>query len=81
MAAKPYNGHPSWAAWNVSLWICNEEWLYRLARSCIFQGRTIECATQLLADELAARGMDATPDGARYSKRSLRRVISALKED
>lgn len=27
-----YNGHRSWNAWNVSLWLNNDEGLYREAR-------------------------------------------------
>lgn len=33
MKAKPYNGHPSYAHWNVSLWFGSDEDLYRMARS------------------------------------------------
>lgn len=32
---KPYNGHRSWNAWNVSLWIGNDESIYRLAVDCL----------------------------------------------
>lgn len=32
---KPYNGHESWNAWNVALWIGNDEPLYRLAMHCL----------------------------------------------
>lgn len=32
---KEYQGHRSWNAWNVSLWICNDEPLYRFAMECI----------------------------------------------
>jgi hypothetical protein len=38
MAAKEYNGHRSWNAWNVSLWIGNDEGLYRFALDCKLAG-------------------------------------------
>lgn len=30
-----YQGHKNWNHWNVSLWINNDEGLYKLARECI----------------------------------------------
>lgn len=30
-----YNGYPSWNAWNVSLWINNDEGLYNLCRDAV----------------------------------------------
>ncbi len=32
---KKYNGHRSWNAWNVSLWISNHEPTYKLALECL----------------------------------------------
>lgn len=29
----PYNGHKNWNHWNVSLWINNDESIYRMARN------------------------------------------------
>jgi len=81
MAGKPYNGHESWNAWNVALWIGNDEGLYRLALDCIQRargkgGRSIyeQAARLFVADVGAAR----TPDGARYSVRSVRLALAGL---
>jgi len=35
MASKRFNGHRSWNTWNVSLWIGNDEGLYRMALDCL----------------------------------------------
>lgn len=70
---QEYNGHPSWAAWNVSLWLCNEEPLYRLALYHLGRAKTIQKAAAALQADLPSR----TPDGARYSLRSL---VLALKD-
>lgn len=84
MAKKPYNGHESWNAWNVSLWIGNDEWLYRLALDCIRRARfksdrsIYERAARLFIAFIADVGAERTPDGARYSVRSVRLALAGL---
>ena len=36
---REYNGHESWNAWNVALWIGNDEPLYRFALECVRRPR------------------------------------------
>jgi hypothetical protein len=58
---KPYNGHRSWNAWNVSLWIGNDESLYNLACDLVRQyGRKRAARRFPLLGE-------RTPDGAVYN--------------
>jgi hypothetical protein len=74
MAKKPFNGHESWAAWNVSLWINNDESLYaeavRLARKY-----GIERGARHMAANLAG---ERTPDGARYSANTVRLAMREI---
>ena len=65
------NGHKNWNHWNVSLWIANDEMLYRLALDCMRDNGLDEAARQFLK----AVGRK-TPDGAPYSKTS---VIAAMR--
>ena len=60
---KAYNGYPSWAQWNVSLWINNDEGLYRLAQHHRRQQSTLRKAAVAMLRDLPTK----TPDGARYS--------------
>lgn len=62
--AREYNGHKSWNAWNVSLWINNDEGLYNLAKKCIATSRTRGKAAGKFLQEV---GTDRTPDGGRYN--------------
>ena len=45
-----YNGHKNWNHWNVSLWINNDEGLYRMAKDAIRRRRCWNrCAMILMA--------------------------------
>lgn len=83
---KPYNGHESWNAWNVALWIGNDEPLYRAAMDAIRRPRTdgkkvtINCATLRFLRDTGLQDTK-TPDGAKYSFRSVRLAIAGLMED
>jgi hypothetical protein len=69
-----YQGHRSWNAWNVSLWINNDESLYRQAvELCRRYG--VEKGARKLARELAGQH---TPDGARYNPTSVREALRGI---
>jgi hypothetical protein len=70
---KSYNGYPSWAQWNVSLWINNDEQLYRLAQHHRRQQRDLRRAAIAMLQDLPTR----TPDGAKYSITAL---MGAMRE-
>lgn len=72
-----YNGHPSWAAWNVSLWMWNDEGLYHCALECLRRHRCIESAVTAFLGNVGTR----TPDGAKYSRRSVRLALQDMRED
>lgn len=71
---KRYNGHRSWNAWNVSLWISNDEPLYRRAVELFRKYPTATCAARHFLDELPAR----TPDGANYNLKCVREALIGL---
>lgn len=70
-----YLGHDSRTAWNVSLWIKNEYSLYCLAIDCIHSTKTKDQAAKLLLSKLPPE----TPDGYRYSFRTVRRALVGLR--
>ena len=72
--AKPYNGHRSWNAWNVALWIGNDQWLYSLALDCKL-GRSAGAAARMFIREV---GSDKTPDGAAYNVTCVREALAGL---
>lgn len=68
-----YNGHKNWNHWNVSLWINNDEVLYSRA-SELARSSNRERAVQAMLDYLPAK----TPDGAPYSKSSVRAAMVGI---
>ena len=73
--AKPYNGHRSWNAWNVALWIGNDEGLYRLALDCKRGARNATVAAHRF---LAVMGGQKTPDGGVYNLKCVREALVGL---
>lgn len=67
-----YNGHKNWNHWNVSLWINNDEGLYGLALDCIRNSKSRGEAVEAFLANLTT---DKTPDGAPYSKSSVRAAM------
>jgi hypothetical protein len=76
-----YNGHKNWTHWNISLWINNDESLYRMARNyVVFKHRSYtkdQCAEAML-NELHSAGITHTPDGAKYSKTAIRAAMVGM---
>lgn len=73
-----YNGHKNWNHWNVSLWINNDEGLYRLAVEQVGKCRTRERAAENIVHELASAGITHTSDGAPYSKSAVRAALVGM---
>ena len=69
-----YNGHRSWNAWNVSLWLNNDECLYTRARR-LTKHLGAPKAAALLARELEGQ---KTPDGAKYNKTCIREALRGI---
>lgn len=66
-----YNGHKSYNAWNVSLWLSNDEGLYRLACDCIRRTKSRSEAVDKLMNYLP----DSTPDGVKFTKTNVRLAL------
>lgn len=73
-----YNGHKNWAHWNVSLWINNDEGLYRMALAYLKNYRTRKSAAKAYCDCLQTIGQMKTPDGAKYSISAIYQAMRGL---
>ena len=76
-----YNGHRSWNAWNVSLWINNDEDLYCLAKGFVDCYETCggrDEAAKAMLESLTNCGTTRTPDGAPYSVSSIRAAMAGM---
>ena len=80
---KTYNGHRSWNAWNVSLWISNTESTYLFALECIDRAKKryarniLRLATLYFMDIYAGT---KTPDGAKYNHLSVKLCLESFME-
>ncbi len=74
---KEYNGHRSWNAWNVSLWIGNTENIYNFAMLCLKNNR-INKAVYLF---MKAFEGEKTPDGAVYNHLSVKLCLQGFLDD
>lgn len=72
-----YQGHRSWNAWNVALWIANDEPLYRAAVSCLRHAYTLSGAVEQFFIDTGLQG-EKTPDGAIYNKTCVREALAKL---
>jgi hypothetical protein len=72
-----YQGHRSWNAWNVSLYIANEELLYRTAVRALRGTYDVQQATIRF---LAMTGLlnTKTPDGAIYNWSGVKDALAGL---
>ena len=77
MTSKPYNGHKNWNHWNVSLWINNDEGLYRLAQVCVEVAKNKDDAAKKFMGCCGYKGAK-TPDGAPYTLSSVRAAMRGL---
>ena len=67
---KEYNGHRSYNAWNVALWLHNDEDLYNLF-NWMPEHFSLDKAVSTLLSILSAK----TPDGAVYNRLSVKLAI------
>jgi hypothetical protein len=77
-----YNGHKNWNHWNVSLWLNNDEGLYRSMLSWIRSAGNKDRAANgfyyaLTSGDYGSR-MTHTPDGAPYSVSSIRAAMREI---
>lgn len=73
-----YNGHRSWNAWNVALWIANDEPTYRIAIECLKQSPSLDRAVALFCRVWPCLG-NRTPDGAVYNRTCIREALAGLR--
>ncbi len=78
-----YNGHPTWDHWNASLWISNDEGLYRTALDV---ARSVDASQRgdYLADMLCEYNDGdywITPDGCIMTPELCEYALACLLED
>jgi hypothetical protein len=70
-----FNGHKNWNHWNVSLWLNNDEGLYREMIHFLGYASTKDRAARMMIDSLKSTGATYTRDGAPYSYTTIRAAM------
>lgn len=73
-----FNGYKNWNHWNVSLWLHNEEVLYRDMLEVLSKHKNKTNAARELLTNFRDYGITSTPDGAPYSVSSIRTAMIGL---
>lgn len=75
--SKPYNGHPSYNAWNVALWIGNDEGLYNAAK---YYRRVhgLRGGAEAFIAQMEDIGQPRTGDGVRWTVTNVMRAMRDL---
>jgi hypothetical protein len=71
---KAYQGHHCWNCWNVSLWISNDEFLYRLALDCKRVRSNVRDAARMFIRCTNGK----TRDGATFTLTAVTRALQGL---
>lgn len=77
MTAYDYQGHRSWNAWNVSLYISNEAELYEQAVEALKTTHDLDAATNKFFN-LTGLLDKKTPDGAFYNRTCVKAALKGL---
>lgn len=74
---KEFNGHRSWNAWNIYIWITGDYFAYKHAYELVKE-YSLRVATKMF---LADYEGEKTPDGAVFNRLSVRLALEAIKEE
>lgn len=74
-----YNGYRSYNAWNVSLWLNNDEGLYSLMIEHVRNIKPRQAAAHALHHYLTEEcGLSQTPDGVPFTVTNIREAMTGL---
>jgi len=80
---KTYNGHRSYNAWNIALWIHNDEGLYYFSLECLrtpTQNGSPPSIGQAVRRFMGAFEGEKTPDGVPYTALNVKEALRGLVE-
>lgn len=75
-----YQGHRSWNAWNIALYLANEEALYRAGVDACRRSINWTGAELRFRSATGISPTDRTPDGAVWNSLCLRLALQGLEE-